>query len=196
MSLVYELGQVVSWRLDLGANLATAPTATVTRPDGSSVAATVAALGSGVYTASTPAVVLGRFWVVWVGDTAAGLPLSDSATVSLPALRLLTVEDLADHMRTAIAPADRAHAQSACDDASACVRNYCDATLLEAATGDKLRAAQTVAKRVAARFFANPLDRSSYAGPNGLAYSPGVSAQILTGDERAQLAPLTLPGMA
>jgi len=48
--------------------------------------------------------------------------------------------------------------------------------------------ARNVATRVAARSWTNPMQRTSYTGPEGLAYAgPDVGARLLTPDERAAL---------
>lgn len=109
---------------------------------------------------------------------------------------LVTVGDLPLEIRQSIADSDAAAAQWACDRANAVVSNYCDPTLLDAATEEKLEAAKTVAARVAARVFRNPADRQVFSGPEGLAFTPATSGRILTDDEREQLARLTLPAFA
>lgn len=59
----------------------------------------------------------------------------------------------------------------------------------------RLAAARTVAIRLAARAYQNPLDRGAFTGPEGMGYSPapGVAARLLTPDEREALAPLRDP---
>ena len=55
--------------------------------------------------------------------------------------------------------------------------------------GDLYRVAQNVARRVAARLWSNPLDRSSYTGATGnWQGAPDVTGRLLTPDEKAALA--------
>lgn len=58
-----------------------------------------------------------------------------------------------------------------------------------------LGVARSVAVRLAARLYQNPLDRGSYTGPGDLSYAPaaGVSARLLTGDEQMMLSEVRDP---
>ena len=106
----------------------------------------------------------------------------------------ITSSDLAEYLGMAIAGADAATAAAICADASAMVRGACDATLLAAATGDDAQNAKLAMKRYAQRTWTNRQERASYSGPEGLTFAAASSVRILTEDERALIAPLTLPG--
>ena len=86
----FDLGQTIQWGLkttsdgttlaDLGGGN---PTATVTRPDGSTASATVSKTATGTYTASLLSTLAGRYRIVWSGSGAnsGGLPLAEVADV-------------------------------------------------------------------------------------------------------------------
>lgn len=100
----------------------------------------------------------------------------------------LTREHLAVHLRAAISAVDVLAADQACDAAAAIVEAYCGRTF----TGSEplIAAARGVALRIASDIFANPLDRASYSGPEGLSFTS--RPRLLTQDERDILEPLRL----
>jgi hypothetical protein len=88
---VYEVGQTMTFGLytyaangttlaDLGGGL---PTATITKPDGSTAAAVVTKTGTGTYIAELAAAALGRHVCAWTGSgtNSGGLPRTDLADV-------------------------------------------------------------------------------------------------------------------
>ena len=103
-------------------------------------------------------------------------------------MALLTLEDLQLHLQqsTELSEFYQDAALAAIDDASGAVMGYLqlpDDTWTDQTcpSGVKL-----VAKRVAARLFSNPQQRTSYSGPEGLNFAGG-PVRLLTDDEREQL---------
>lgn len=102
-------------------------------------------------------------------------------------MAILTIQELADHLQMSIVgDIPEAAAQAAIEDASAVVINFCGRVSQpwDEATGPE--AVKAVAKRLAARIYENPAQRTSYAGPDGLTFSGG-PVRLLTDDEREQL---------
>lgn len=109
-------------------------------------------------------------------------------------LNPITTDDLIAELGQALAPGSLDAAQAACEDAWAMTLGYLFGSEGQPLVDPPLVALQVVAirkvaKRVAVRFFTNPQDRASYAGPEGLSFtmSPNVSARILTSDEKDAL---------
>ena len=202
----YDLGDVVALSAtvrDEDGDLVDAGSivCTVTLPDGTSATPTVTRASLGTYTATYTPAAVGRYLVRWVTTGAGAAAFADDFTVisAASAAAGIARADLALELRTAIVAADYDAADAACADAWACICTYLGADPA-ALTLDpwQVGAAQKVAKRVAARFFTNPLDRSAFSGPEGMSYttSPLVSSRLLTPDERAMLDALGAPGFA
>lgn len=114
-------------------------------------------------------------------------------------MSLLTIPDLEAELGVTL-PADRATvARSACARASALV---CGHLRMSAADVLALEAWQVAAIRavtlgIARDMFANPLDRASYAGPEGLNFAATPrNRRTLFDSEAAALDRLFLPGFA
>lgn len=193
MSDVIEVGQTIEWQITVrdssGALVdpGTTPSAMVLLPDTGTAVATVERVSLGTFLAVYVSTMPGLHWVTW---TASGLhsgdfPFTDSALVEVPLPRLLSVEELASHIQQTIPDALWGSAEDACDDATTLIRAHLKSDLADLA-GWRLDAAKLVAKRSAARFFTNPAQRTSYSGPEGLAYQGG-PVRLLTDDEKATL---------
>ena len=202
----YDLGDVVTLtavvRDALGALVdAGSIVCTITLPDATTATPTVTRSSLGTYTATYTPAAAGRYLARWVTTGAGAAAHADDFDVvtGASAAAGISRDDLEVELRAAIVAADYDAADTACADGWACVCTYLGAdpgTL----TLDpwQMTVVQKVAKRVAARFFTNPLDRASYAGPEGLSFTqaPFVSARILTPDERAMLDDIGSPGIA
>lgn len=100
---------------------------------------------------------------------------------------VLTLADLeATIQQTLSSEFDTTNAQSAIDDASAIVNWYCERSEAPWNAATVPGSAHVVAKRLAARLFLNPAQRTSYSGPEGLTFT-GSSVRLLTDDERETL---------
>lgn len=199
----YEVGQVLRWGLSITdddgnpADTGTMPQATVALPGGTTAPAGVTRLGVGDYVAELLASATGRYRATWTatGVNSGGLPLTDTSIfVGGAALGLITVGELALRLQTEV-PSDRAAAaQAACEDAAAGVAGYLQSDLTDL-LGWQLVAAKLVALSIAVRVFTNGLERSTYSGPENLAYTGPVGCYPI-GKERDQLDALTAPGIA
>ena len=202
----YDLGDAVTLAIqvrDVNGTLANASavTLTITLPDGTTTTPSVTNPTTGNYTATYAPTTAGRYLARWVatGTNASAFADDFEVMAAASAAAGITRDDLALELRTTITAADYGAADAACNDAWACVLTYlgADPASLTLDTW-QVTVAQKVAKRVAARFFTNPLDRQAYSGPEGLSYTqaPLVSARILTPDERAMLDDIGFPGFA
>lgn len=102
---------------------------------------------------------------------------------------MLTAADLAVYLRRQV---DQESADAACDDAYAIVCNELNVDVDTAAWPPSYRTAaiKLIAKRVAARFYDNPLDASNVtveSGQGTWSANTIVGPKILTDDEKRQL---------
>lgn len=103
---------------------------------------------------------------------------------------LITLPEFQAHLqrKTDFTADITASAEAAITDASGLVNGYENLSAnawTDATCPDGVKA---VVKRVAARLFTNPDQRTSYTGPEGLNYAGG-PVRLLTDDEREQLNP-------
>lgn len=101
----------------------------------------------------------------------------------------LTTTDLATDLAQSIPTAQTATAQAAVDAAIAIVESYCDRTFT--GTEPWIAAVQKVALRIAGDFYANPLTRDSFTGPESFTYTGTRGSAILTTQEMAALDPFS-----
>ena len=99
---------------------------------------------------------------------------------------IVTKADLELHLQQTIG-ASLADAAEAClQDAQDAAMNHCE-RIDDPWTSETMPlGVALIIKRVAARLFTNPQQRSSYTGPDGLNYTGG-PVRLLTDDEREQL---------
>ena len=117
---------------------------------------------------------------------------------------LITVTDLETHLHRTIADRDDPAAQAAVAFAIALVTDVVGFDVLGddyAVTDSEIDLARGVAVRAAAQHFANPEDRASYSGPEGLAYtsSPQMLSRLMSEADRKTLLGIQLhyaPGIA
>ncbi len=104
---------------------------------------------------------------------------------------LISLNDLQAHLQqtTTFSEKTQASALAAIEDASGAVLQFCERTSDSWTESTAPAAAQLVTKRLAARIYTNPQQRTSYAGPEGLNYQGG-PVRLLTDDEREMLTPL------
>lgn len=103
---------------------------------------------------------------------------------------LISISDLQLHLQqtTTFSEAVTAAANADIEDASAAVLAYCERTEAPWTALTVPAGVALVVKRIAGRLLANPQQRSSYSGPDGLTYTGG-PVRLLTDDEREQLDP-------
>ncbi len=209
---VYLLGDVVTLTCtvrDAAGALADAGaiTCTVTLPDATTTVLTHTHLSTGNYAVDYPPPVVGWFRVRWLATGANAGAFADDFTV-VGAVPLLTRAHLEAHLQRTIAAADQASADAACDYAVAmvnqrlgfdpCTATFTDDTTTPATTvrvgADDVTAARAGAVRIAAQWFTNPQDRSSYAGPEGLSYvaSPQLLSKLMSDADRVVLETIQL----
>jgi hypothetical protein len=208
----YDIGDVVTLTCtvrDAGGALADAGaiTCTITLPDGTTAGPTPAHPSTGTYTATYTPAAAGRFAVKWVATGTNAGAFADDFTV-IGSVPLLTRSHLETHLQRTISAADQASADAACDYAVAmvnqrlgfdpCTATFTDDTTTPATTvrvgADDVTAARAVAVRIAAQWFTNPQDRSSYAGPEGLSYvaSPQLLSKLMSDADRVVLETIQL----
>ena len=208
----YDLGDPVALSVtvrDAAGALANAGamTLTVTLPDGTTATPTISNPSTGTYTATYVPAVVGRFVARWVSTGANAAAYSEDFTVVAGA-PLLTRSHLETHLQRTISADDQASADAACDYAVAMVNQRlgfdpCTATFTTMAPADRdtvrvgaddVTAARAVAVRIAAQWFTNPQDRSSYAGPEGLSYvaSPQLLSKLMSDADRVVLETIQL----
>lgn len=168
---------------------------TLTAPDESSFSPEVTG-GLGQWTAAVSLDQAGTWSAEWSGTGVTELTTFDVAAGSA---ELITVEDLATWTnQTITGVGEMAAAERLVRFAESIVRGWTRRPTLAAGTDDgfvagdyRLTAAQDVALRIAARLWANPLDRVTYSAP-GASYAgaPDMAGRLLTPDEKIVLAPV------
>jgi hypothetical protein len=101
---------------------------------------------------------------------------------------ILTVADLELHLQQTIGASLTSAAEASLQDAQDAVMNYCERGDVPWTAATLPMGVALIIKRIAGRLLANPQQRSSYSGPDGLTYTGG-PVRLLTDDEREQLDP-------
>ena len=206
----YNLGDVVmldATVLDADGNNpadATAVTVTVTAPDGAAVSLPASRVGLGSYTAAYTPATSGRYLVRWVATGANASAWVDDFVVRPVTGTLTSRDDLEIYLHRTISSADQASADAACGFADAAVIDTLGFDPVAGAydlTASEVTLLRGIAVRIAAQWFTNPEDRSSYSGPEGLSYSasPDMLSKVLSEADRRTLIGVQLryaPGFA
>ena len=117
---------------------------------------------------------------------------------------LLSVAELETFLHRTVASRDTAAAQFCCDLADALVTDVIGFSIMAAnitARPTDILVVKAVAVRVAMTLFTNPEDRASFAGPDGMSFtpSPQILSRLISESDRRTLVSVQLnyaPGVA